>query len=71
MIVSVYRKDENYYPKVLLEKHNFNDSYNADSDILIIFMKKLQQRKFQRRKLEWTNIKCLDLFLGEKKPTEI
>ena len=71
MIVSVYRKDENYYPKVLLEKHNFNDSYNADSDILIIFMKKLQQRKLQRRKLEWTNIKCLDLFLGEKKPPEI
>ena len=32
---SVYRKDENYYRKVFLEKYNFNDSdeeYFDDSD---------------------------------------
>ena len=32
MIDSVYRKDENYYPKVFLEKYNSNNSYSVDSD---------------------------------------
>ena len=32
LIDSVYRKDENYYPKVILEKYNYNGSYNVDSD---------------------------------------
>ena len=31
LINSVYREDENYYPKVFLEKCNFNDS-DVDSD---------------------------------------
>ena len=26
LIESVYRKDESYYPKVFLEKFNFNDN---------------------------------------------
>ena len=29
LTVSVYKKDENYYSKVFLEKYNFNDSYNV------------------------------------------
>ena len=28
----VYKKDENYYPKVCVEKYNSNNSYNVDSD---------------------------------------
>ena len=32
LIDSVYRKDENYHPKVLLEKFDSNDSHNVDSD---------------------------------------
>ena len=53
LIDSVYRKDENYYPKVFLEKHNLikileihsNYSYYIDSD----------------------DEKCKDLFLGTKR----
>ena len=32
MIDSVYRKDEKYYPKVFLEKYNFNDTIEVYSD---------------------------------------
>ena len=50
---SVYRKDENYYPKVFLEKYIFNkdikiysnNSYYVDSDE------------------EYYDKKCIDLFL--------
>ena len=47
LIDSVYKKYENYYPKVFLEKYDFNDSFNVDIDkkilmILMILMKKIQ-----------------------------
>ena len=32
LIDSVYRKDENCYPKVLLEKYNFNNKIKIYSD---------------------------------------
>ena len=32
LIDLVYRKDENYHPKVFLKKYNSNDSYNVDSN---------------------------------------
>ena len=47
LIDSVYKKYENYYPKVFLEKYDFNDSFNVDIDkkilmILMVLMKKIQ-----------------------------
>ena len=61
LIDFVCRKDENYYPKVFLEKHNFNekikiysdDSYNVDlmKNILMILVKKILMKKSKWRKL--------------------
>ena len=61
MIDSVYRKDENCYPKVSLESYNFNDyveicsdeEYSDDSD----------------DKIQISKIKCIDLYLEKDKLT--
>ena len=57
MINSVYREDENYYPKVFLEKCNFNDSFNVDSHEEYFdysdnsYEKTPRKKKFKWRKL--------------------
>ena len=54
LINSVYRKDENCYPKVLLEKYNFNNKIKIYSDgsynVLMILINKFQWRKLQQKK---------------------
>ena len=62
MIDSIYRKDENYYPKVFWESYNFNDyvkiysdeEYSDDSD----------------NKIQISKIKCIDLYLEKDKLTD-
>ena len=76
MIDSVYRKDKKYYPKVFLEKYNFNDdieiypddSCNVDSgkeyfDDSDDSDKKMSVKKIQAKKIQMKKIKCINLFL--------
>ena len=64
MFGSVYGKDENYYPKVLSEKYNFNneikiyfdDSYNADYDEESFD----SDEKFPTKKIQMKKIKCIN-----------
>ena len=72
MIDSVYGKDGNYYPKVVLQKYNSNDSYNADSDEDYFddsddSYEKIPMKKILTKKTGMNKIKCIDLFLEEKK----
>ena len=73
LIDPVYRKDENYYPKMFLEKYNFYDSYNVDFDEEYfdnfdnsyekILTKKIQMKKIPTKKIQMKKIKCINLFL--------
>ena len=64
MFGSVYGKDENYHPKVLSEKYNFNneikiyfdDSYNADYDEESFD----SDEKFPTKKIQMKKIKCIN-----------
>ena len=58
MIDSVYRKDENYYRTVFLEKYTFNDVieiYFDDSD-----------EENSDDKIEMKKVECIILFLEKK-----
>ena len=58
MIDSIYKKDKNYYPEVLLEKLidvyirkiYFDDSYNVDSD------EENSDGKIRTKKIKWKNL---------------
>ena len=56
MIDSVYRKDENYCPKVFLEKHNFNDDIEYSDE-------EYSDEKIQMNKIQLKKIKCIDAYL--------
>ena len=71
MFGSVYGKDENYYPKVLSEKYNFNneikiyfdDSYNADYDEESFEDSDYSDEKFPTKIIQMKKIKCINSFL--------
>ena len=68
LVDSFYRKDENYTPKVFLEKYNFNDSYNVDSveehsDDSDDSYEKSQMKKIPMKKILLKKIKSIDLYL--------
>ena len=70
MADSVCRKDENYCPKVFLEKCNSNDCYNVDSDEEYFddsadSYEKIPMKKIATKKIRVKKIKCIDLFLEE------
>ena len=70
LIDSIYRKDENFYPKVILEKYNSNDSYSVDSDKEYSddsddSYEKISMKKIPTKKVRANKIKCKDLFLEE------
>ena len=56
MIDSVYWKDENYYPKVSLEKYNFNGNIKHSDEEYSV--ERVQMNKIQMKK-----IKCIGLCL--------
>ena len=75
LIDSVYRKDENYYPKVFLEKYNlitteekmsiFNDNvkiYSNDSDEEYSDDSGDSDEEKSDRKIRMTKIRCINLF---------
>ena len=70
MIDSVYRKDENYYPKVFLEKYNFNDdieiypdnSYNGDSHEEYSDDSDDSVEENKMNKILMNKVKCIDIF---------
>ena len=55
LIDSIYRKDENYYLKVLLENNNFNDCIGIYSDD--------KYSDDTNEKIKMNKIKCIDLYL--------
>ena len=55
LIDSIYRKDEKYYLKVLLENNNFNDCIGIYSDD--------KYSDDTNEKIKMNKIKCIDLYL--------
>ena len=70
MIDSVYREDENYYPKVFLEKYNFNDdieiypdnSHNGDSHEEYSDDSDDSVEENKMNKILMKKVKCIDIF---------
>ena len=66
---SVYRKDENCYPKLFLERNNSNNYYHVNSEEEYFGSddpyKKIQMKKTPRKKIRIKKIKCTDSFLEE------
>ena len=70
LIDSVYRADENYYPKFYLEKCNSNDSLNVESDEEYFddfddSYEKITMKKVPSEKTQMKKIKSINLFLEE------
>ena len=74
LIDLIYRKGENYYLKVFLEKSNSHDSYNAVSDEEYFdhfddSSEKNQKKKIPSKKIQTKKIKSIDIFLDLKQRT--
>ena len=59
MIDSVYKKDENYYPRVFSEKYSSNDIYNVGSDDSDNSYEKIPMKKIPTKKIRIKKIKCI------------